>query len=409
MTRLFILILLFSPTATALAQTADDLFNGDLVQEIRLDVHPQDWQRLKDNYLENTYYPADMHWVYNGRLLDVEQVGIRSRGTGSRNPIKPGLRVDFDRYNSSRQYLGLQSLVLRNNAQDASMLHERVTFAFMKRLGIPVPRTAHARLFVNGEYMGLYTVVESIDRVFLQDRFRDGEAHLYEYDYGRFDLPYLFEYRGDSPAQYSPKPFKPETHESDPQAERIVAMIRTINQASDAQFENAVGEYLDWTAFIAVLAAEAYLAESDGIVGDFGLNNFYLYRQSTTNRFQMLPWDKSQTFASLDREASRNLHSNVLTRRAFLSGATPRLRQLLDVALMNAAAAAGGPGGWLEQEIGREYNQVREAARQDTKKLCDFNQIGSLSPCTNDNFEAAVADMIQFARNRNGRILYSAP
>jgi spore coat protein CotH len=408
MTRWLILILLFSP-APALAQTADDLFNGELLQEIRLDVHPYDWQQLEDNYLENTYYAADLHWVYNGRVLDVEQVGIRSRGTGSRNPVKPGLRVDFDRYKSNRQYLGLKSLVLRNNAQDASMLHERVTFAFMRRLGIPVPRTAHARLFVNGEYMGLYTVVESIDQVFLQDRFQDGEAHLYEYDYGRLDPPYFFEYRGDSPAHYFPKPFKPETHESDPQAERIVAMIRTINQVSDAQFESAVGEYLDWPAFIALLATEAYLAESDGIVGDFGLNNFYLYRQSATSRFQMLPWDRGQTFNSLNREALRNLHSNVLTRRAFLSGAAPRLRQMFEVALMNAAMTAGGPGGWLEQEIAREYNQVREAARQDTKKLCDFNQIGSLSPCTNENFEAAVAEMIQFARNRNARIGYSSP
>ena len=39
--------------------------------------------------------PADVTW--NG--ITVHNVGIRSRGLGSRSSTKPGLRVDFDRYN----------------------------------------------------------------------------------------------------------------------------------------------------------------------------------------------------------------------------------------------------------------------------------------------------------------------
>ena len=166
------------------------------------------------------------------------------------------------------------------------MLHERVTFALMRRLGIPAPRLAHARLFVNGEYMGLYTVVENIDEEYLRDRFDDESGYLYEYDYGRTDLPYFFEYRGADPALYSPKPFQPETHEDKPQADRIVAMIRTMNQASDLEFEVAIPQYLDLKTFVTELAAENYLAEEDGIVGDFGLNNFYLYRNSDSNLFR---------------------------------------------------------------------------------------------------------------------------
>ena len=410
MARWFAFILLLSVAQPLAAQTTNDFFNGDVLQEIRIDVNPKDWKRLKDNFLENTYYPADMHWVFNGKFVEAPQVAIRSRGTGSRSGVKPGLLVDFDRYNSRRRFLGLKSVVLRNNVQDATMLHERVSFAFMRRLGIPAPRAVHARLLVNGEYMGLYTIVENIDDAYLADRFKDGDARLFEYDYGRFDPPYFFGYKGDATAQYSPTPFKPATHASDPQADRIAEMVRTINQATNAQFDSAVGAYLDWDAFIAELSAEAYLAEADGIVGDFGLNNFFLYRQSATNRYQLVPWDKSQTFDSVARPLWNNIFSNVLTNRAFLAaGGVPRLRDAFTKALIAAAASAGGSGGWLEQEIVKEYNQIRDAARLDTQKFCDFNRIGALLPCTNDNFEAGITDMILFARTRNDRLVYSIP
>src|SRR5262245_37177899 len=74
--------------------TSDDFFNDSAVGELRLWLNDGDWEKLKANFQDNTYYPADMEW--NG--LQVQNLGIRSRGTGSRSANKPGLRVDFDRY-----------------------------------------------------------------------------------------------------------------------------------------------------------------------------------------------------------------------------------------------------------------------------------------------------------------------
>ena len=39
--------------------------------------------------------------------------------------------------------------------------------SFYTRLGIPAPRETHVRLYVRGEYIGLYALVESIDKEFL--------------------------------------------------------------------------------------------------------------------------------------------------------------------------------------------------------------------------------------------------
>src|SRR3954467_4233916 len=81
-----------------IAQSADDLFDDSILHEIRLEVHPSDWKELKENYLENTHYASDMHWLFDGKWIDLPEVAIRSRGLGSRSSVKPGLLLDFDRY-----------------------------------------------------------------------------------------------------------------------------------------------------------------------------------------------------------------------------------------------------------------------------------------------------------------------
>src|SRR5437868_10333748 len=102
---------------------SDPFFDDTVLHEIRLTINSRDWQSLKDHYLDNTYYPCDFKW----RDKTVRGIGIRSRGTGSRSGVKPGLRVDFDRYVTDQKFLGLKSFVLRNNTQDPSNLHERLS------------------------------------------------------------------------------------------------------------------------------------------------------------------------------------------------------------------------------------------------------------------------------------------
>src|SRR5262245_15534343 len=81
-TVLFFLLLSF---ISVQAQSADDLFNGDILHEIRLEINPKDWQTLKANPSSNAYYPCNFKW----RNILVEDVGIRSRGGSTPNSIKP--------------------------------------------------------------------------------------------------------------------------------------------------------------------------------------------------------------------------------------------------------------------------------------------------------------------------------
>src|SRR5436190_23513066 len=92
-----VLTSLASIPARARAQAPDptaEFFDDSIVHDVYFTINTKDWQTLKENYLDNTYYPVDFKWGTQG----VRNAGIRSRGTGSRSGEKPGLRLDFDRY-----------------------------------------------------------------------------------------------------------------------------------------------------------------------------------------------------------------------------------------------------------------------------------------------------------------------
>jgi spore coat protein CotH len=370
------------------APDAAALFDDRQLQEIRLVVNPRDWADLKASFQLNTYYAA--HVIWRGQIA--RNAGIRSRGTGSRSSDKPGLRVDFNRFDETQQFLGLKSLILRNHVQDASQLHERIAMGLFARAGLPAPREAHVRLYVNDQYAGLYSVVEAVDKVFLGNRFGQNGGYLYEYDADPGDAPYRFEDRGPQPSAYSPKPFKPVTHELDPDARPIADMVRAIAQTPDAEFLRVLSGLLDLDGFVRHVAVEAFLAEIDGVLGDWGMNNFYLYRFEGTTRSTLVPWDRSEAFkGGVGASIWRNVDDvppssrNALMVRAMRE---PALRAVFLDTLLRCADLAGD--GWLEGEIGRAADQIREAVRQD-----------AAAPYAFDEFEAEVERLLDFARQRS--------
>ena len=386
-----------APQTRAIASAADPsdaLFDDAAVQEIRLLVNARDWQTLKTTALENTYYPCDFQW---GSQV-VRNAGLRSRGNGSRSGTKPGLRIDFDRYSTDQTFLGLKSVVLRNNTQDASNMRERLSMLLFRRLGLPASREAHTKLYVNNVFAGVYTIVESVDKDFVKRNFGEDGGWIFKYDYPSY--AYYFEDKGSNPDTYVPAPFKPETHENDPRPEVVVQLVQAINQTSDAVFRTAIAEYIDLQKFIRHVAVETFLADYDDFLGDFGMNNFYIYRFQDRKLFQLIAWDKSQAFSSPTFSIWRKIRGvngsqmNRLMTRALAS------RDLYDLYLdtllecirsINEADATDPTDtrGWLLREIDRENTQIRDAVFLDPQKNY-----------TNEQFDGEVSKLREFAQQR---------
>ena len=396
-----VLAALISLPAAARAQDATaPFFNDSIVHDIYFTINTRDWQTLKEHYLDNTYYPVDFKWNDQG----VRNAGIRSRGTGSRNGAKPGLRLDFDRYMSGQTFLGLKSLILRNSTQDPTNMHERLAMLLFRKLGLVAPREIFARLFVNNAYSGLYSIVESVDRQFVGKAYGNDNGYLYKYDYNVTDAGYYFGYRTSNPGDYVPLPFKPETNESNPRPEVFERFVWTINNATEAGFRAAIAEFMDLTELIRHVASEVFIADNDGFLGNWGMNNYYLYRLPTNNVFHFIDWDKSEAFKDtpdywiwhnhLDApDTTKNkLWTRVMSYPDLKSQFLDTLIECADVA--SAVPAGGLPGdtrGWLEVEVERQFGQINAAVQADTNK-----------PYNNDQFQDAVNFLRAFVRQRAG-------
>jgi CotH protein len=394
-----------APTSRAVAAAgADGLFDPNELHDIWIHINARDWDQLRSAYQENTYYPADIEW----RGVKVRNVGIRVRGRTSRNPRKPGLQIDFNRYVTGQEFLGLKSLVLDNLWQDPSMIRERLAMLVFQRMGIAAPRESHARIYVGGDraFAGVYGVVESVDKDFLKRHLGENSGYLYEY---HWQEPFGFEVTPPTLEWYAAR-FEPRTHETAAPVtlfSPISTLVQAINDAPSAYVEEDLAPYLNVRRYIRHIAIENVLSQPDGLLGGLGMNNFYLYRSEATLRFELIPWDQDLAFEQLEAPPPwHNFAANVLATKIW---AAPELRDVYLRALVDIADSIGIPSatgltaapsecrptaaeascGWLEEEIVREHMLIRSAALADPR-----------SPYSGEEFEAAVDFLRRFARER---------
>ena len=335
----------------------------------------------------------------------MDNVGIRSRGHGSRSPIKPNLRVDVNRYAPGQTFLGLGSFVLKANNQDASMLKERSVFKLWDRTGLPASRETFARLYVNNVYYGVFLLTEELRTEYTQRYLNDTNGDLYEWK--PINDGYHFEWNptctdkipqacSTDPAKWAPFPWNPEENKATYDMTPTISMIRDFTQVADADFEKTISAQMDLKLWAFHNAIENYVADYDSILGDvFGMNNFWIYRYAGTNFHQFLLWDKDSSYDYAGRSIFQNADRNVLMKRTL---ALPNRRAQYLESEYKTAVLAGGAGGWLEWEIKREYDLASGSIREDPFK--QYGDAGVTKDSNNELFEAQVLKDYKFVQDQ---------
>jgi spore coat protein CotH len=221
-------------------------------------------------------------------------VGLRYKGNftymASSRGLKRPIKIDLGRYEPGQRWHGLKKLNLNNGHTDPSKAREALSYAVFRAAGVPAPRTAYAELTLtvpgkyDKEYVGLYTLVEQVDRVFLKDRFKNTTGMLLKPEGLQGGLPHF----GDDWNRYK-QSYRPRGEPDGKQQKRLIEFTRLVNHADEARFRKEIGSFLDVEAFLRFLAANALLANLDSFLG-FG-HNFYLYLRPDTDKFVFIPWD----------------------------------------------------------------------------------------------------------------------
>jgi spore coat protein CotH len=371
------------------AESAGDavkaLLDNSALNDVWIHINARDWEDLHTRYQEGTYYPVDFEW----QGVKVRNSGIRVRGNSTRNDHKPSFRIDFNRYVDGQDLYGLKAIVVNNSWHDPSMVHDDLSMLLFRTLGIPAPRQAHVRLFVgaNREYAGVYVISEEISKTFLSANFGEDNGYLYEFHH-QDGQNYGFEDPGPDLNWYIPR-FGPKTHETESVANLYMpvrTLVQAVNDARQSDLEEKLSDYLDVNTFITELAVQNFLAQTDGLVGGVGMNNFYLYRFPGKRLSLLIPWDQDNSFSRMDMPPWENMTTNVLAAKIWNEAKyrDAYLRRLLDIADLVGT-------GRFEQEALREYEQIRAAVYEDP-----------LTPYSREEFDDANAFVQQFARERAG-------
>ena len=85
---------------------------------------------------------------------------------------KKSFKVDFNHFISGRDFHGVEKLNLNGEHNDVSIMRAKLSWDLYQSMGMVSSRAAHAKLYINGDYYGLYISVEHIDDSFYQRTFK---------------------------------------------------------------------------------------------------------------------------------------------------------------------------------------------------------------------------------------------
>jgi hypothetical protein len=185
-------------------------------------------------------------------------------------------------------------LNLHNNITDASWMNEVLTYRLFREAGVPASRTTYARVYLTvpgkyeQRYLGLYSVVENVDRQFLERRFSSSAGALF-----KPVTPRPLEELGDSWAAYA-LPYDPKLPVTAAQQGELMALCALISRGSDAELAARLPEMVDLDELARFLAVTVWLSNMDSILG-MG-QNYYVYRPPAPGRMLFIPWDHDHSF-----------------------------------------------------------------------------------------------------------------
>lgn len=286
-----------------------------------------------------------------------KNVGIRAKGNTSLTTVSSmgserySFKIEFDKYDKSKSYYGLDKLCLNNIIQDNTYMKDYLTYRMMNESGVNAPLCSYVYITVNGEDWGLYLAVEGVEEAFLERcygkdygelykpdsmsfgggrgngmNFRMSEFGISEGDSGDFPFPdggdkksfgqsetaqknfdfpksggmterpegmgsddVKLKYIDDEYESYSNIFENAKTDVTDLDKDRLIASLKSLGENSD--IENTV----DIEQVIRYFTVHNFVCNWDSYTGSM-VHNYYLYEED--GRLSMIPWDYNLAFGT---------------------------------------------------------------------------------------------------------------
>jgi spore coat protein H len=315
-----------------------EFFADPKIHVFDLKIAEADLAQLTQN--SRTYVSADLT---EGKIV-LAKIGVRLKGMGSFRPVddKPSFAIKFDEFDEAQTYRGLKKLMFNNSSQDSTYVAEMLATQLFTDAGVPAARVTHARLRLNGRDLGLYVVIEAMNKDFLKRQFGSGKGSLYE--------GYLQDIDGDL--------------DQDNGEDESRADLKALNEAcaiADPQKRWArLNEVLDVERFLSFIAMELLATHWDGYLIHY--NNYRLYHDPKTGKMVFithgLDWAFRRPNVSIDPPVKSVVARAVLT--------TPEGKERYQTRLRSLFADVFKPAVILER-MEQALGRIRQAGLKESQ------------------------------------------
>jgi spore coat protein CotH len=234
-------------------------------------------------------------------------VGVRFKGNSSLKDAwtagiyKMPFRFDFDQFEDTypeiddQRFYGFKKLTLSSGYKDDSLIREKVVADIFRGLGVPAPRTAFYRLFVDcgdgqgSKYFGLYTMVEVPADPMLEAQFSTSDGNLYKPDGTTASF---------GAGALSEEDFDKETNKDEADYSDVNALYDAVNDTftDDETWKSTLESVFDVDEFLNWLAVNTVIQNWD----TYGkmTHNYYLYNDAGVLKW--IPWDNNEALKDTD-------------------------------------------------------------------------------------------------------------
>ena len=292
--QIAVLLLVIFTSSSVIAQlhpTDNNAFIQNEVASVFIEIDSADLALMlhPDSLQANHEYSAKFKYVSSVLVDSVDNVGFRLRGNTSRFAAKKSFKVSMNSFVQGQKWLGLEKLNLNGEHNDPSILRSFLSASLLRDQNVISTRNSYVRLYVNGEYKGLYYNAEHIDENFITLRFPgDDYGNLYKANWGA-DMTF----HGTGQAAYVPY-YELKTNTALNDYSGLISFLNTLNTCSDADFPCVIQQILDVDLYLRTLVIEVLAGHWDG--HSYNKNNFYLYQRPSDGKFVFIEYDMDNTF-----------------------------------------------------------------------------------------------------------------
>ena len=290
---------------------SDDLFDQDELHTFEIELADDLLAELDADPAAEEYVEGALHFAGE----TIEPIGVRYKGsiggfigcTAGSNPFAPDgpkvctklsmqLKINWD--DPSREFFGVRTVQLHSQNLDPTLMHERLGYWLFREMGVPAPRSTHARVIVNGEYLGVFALTEEVDGRFTRETFDDGTGNLYK-EVWPFDGTGV-------PTTENALIAGLETNEDEnPSAEIMTSFAAELVAAAPQERIDVIDRWSDVDLLLRAFVVDRAIKNDDGALhwycfGPCRPHNFYWYEDPTARKVFFIPWDIDNAFDGLN-------------------------------------------------------------------------------------------------------------